>query len=84
MLLFLLMAAGPQTTTPAVEAAISAMTLEEKAAQLGSTAPAVPRLNLPGYDYWSEGLHGFARDGIATVFPQAIGLHVILRGQRRR
>ncbi len=74
MLLFLLMAAGPQTTTPAVEAAISAMTLEEKAAQLGSTAPAVPRLNLPGYDYWSEGLHGFARDGIATVFPQAIGL----------
>jgi beta-glucosidase len=64
-------AASPETT---VEATIAAMTLEEKAAQLGNAAPALPRVGLPAYDYWSEGLHGFARDGIATVFPQAIGL----------
>jgi beta-glucosidase len=50
------------------------MTLEEKAAQLGNAAPALPRADLPAYDYWSEGLHGFARDGIATVFPQAMAL----------
>ncbi|WP_334003104.1 glycoside hydrolase family 3 N-terminal domain-containing protein [Sphingomonas aerolata] len=79
MLPFLLMAADVQApdlqaTPPAVETAIAAMTLEEKAAQLGSSAPALPRLDLPAYDYWSEGLHGLARNGIATVFPQAIGL----------
>jgi beta-glucosidase len=74
MLPFLLMAADVQATVPAVDAAIAAMTLEEKAAQLGSSAPALPKMNLPAYDYWSEGLHGLARNGVATVFPQAIGL----------
>jgi beta-glucosidase len=53
---------------------ISRMTLEEKAAQLGHTAPAIPRLGVPEYNWWNEGLHGVARAGIATVFPQAIAM----------
>ncbi len=53
---------------------VSRMTLEEKAHQLGHTAPAIPRLGVPEYNWWNEGLHGVARAGIATVFPQAIGL----------
>ena len=62
--------------TPEVRAAdlVSRMTLEEKAAQLGHTAPAIPRLGVPAYNWWNEGLHGVARAGIATVFPQAIGM----------
>ena len=52
----------------------SSLTLEEKAAQLQNAAPAEPKLGLPAYDWWSEGLHGIARNGEATVFPQAIGL----------
>jgi len=50
------------------------MTLEEKAAQMQYDAPAIPRLGIPAYNWWSEGLHGVARAGQATVFPQAIGL----------
>ena len=57
-----------------VKALISSMTLEEKAAQLGHTAPAIPRLGIPEYNWWNEGLHGVARAGVATVFPQAIGM----------
>ncbi len=57
-----------------VAAAIATMTIEEKAAQLQSTAPAAPKAGLPAYDWWSEGLHGIARNGPATVFPQAIGM----------
>ncbi len=53
---------------------VSRMTLEEKAAQMQNTAPALPRLKIPAYDWWNEGLHGVARAGLATVFPQAIGL----------
>ncbi|MCW3846915.1 glycoside hydrolase family 3 C-terminal domain-containing protein [Sphingomonas sp. LB-2] len=62
--------------SPEVRAAdlVSRMTLEEKAAQLGHTAPAIPRLGVPAYNWWNEGLHGVARAGIATVFPQAIGM----------
>jgi beta-glucosidase len=37
-------------------------------------APEIPRLDIPAYDWWSEGLHGIARSGYATVFPQAMGL----------
>ena len=61
---------------PAARAAdlVSRMTLEEKAAQSVNTAPAIPRLGVPAYDYWSEGLHGIARSGYATLFPQAIGM----------
>ncbi|HVY24669.1 MAG TPA: glycoside hydrolase family 3 C-terminal domain-containing protein [Steroidobacteraceae bacterium] len=53
---------------------VAHMTLKEKAQQLGNDAPAIPRLGIPAYNWWSEGLHGVARAGIATVFPQAIGM----------
>jgi beta-glucosidase len=52
---------------------VSRMTLEEKTSQLVSVAPAIPRLRVPAYNYWTEGLHGIGMDGEATVFPQAIG-----------
>ncbi len=53
---------------------VSRMTLEEKISQMGNSASAIPRLQIPEYDWWNECLHGVARAGIATVFPQAIGL----------
>jgi beta-glucosidase len=53
---------------------VGRMTLDEKAQQVCNVAPAIPRLGLPAYDYWNECLHGVGRNGIATVFPQAIGL----------
>jgi beta-glucosidase len=82
--------AGPQPSAPAPAALrfrdpdapldarvadlVGRLTLEEKVGQLMNTAPAIPRLGIPAYDWWSEGLHGVARAGVATVFPQAIGL----------
>ena len=57
-----------------VEDLVSRMTLEEKASQLVNQARAIPRLQVPEYDYWSEALHGVAASGVATVFPQAIAL----------
>jgi beta-glucosidase len=53
---------------------ISKMTLEEKVSQLSYTSPAIPRLGIPEYNWWNECLHGVARSGLATVFPQAIAL----------
>src|SRR5213593_4880340 len=53
---------------------VSRMTLEEKVSQMQDVAPAIPRLSIPAYNWWNEGLHGVARAGNATVFPQAIGL----------
>ena len=53
---------------------VSRMTLEEKASQLKYDAPAIDRLGIPAYNWWNEALHGVARAGTATVFPQAIGL----------
>src|SRR5215217_7021395 len=53
---------------------ISRMTLEEKVSQMMNAAPAIPRLGIPEYDWWNEALHGVAFSGVATVFPQAIGL----------
>lgn len=53
---------------------VSRMTLEEKVGQLRFDAAAIPRLGVPQYNWWSECLHGVARNGQATVFPQAIGL----------
>lgn len=50
------------------------MTLEEKAMQMHNNAPAVDRLQIPAYDWWNEALHGVARAGLATSFPQPIGL----------
>ena len=53
---------------------ISRMTLEEKVGQMLYDAPAIERLGIPEYNWWNEALHGVARAGRATVFPQAIGL----------
>ncbi len=53
---------------------VSKMTLDEKASQLEDWAPAIPRLGIPDYQTWNEALHGVARAGYATVFPQAIGM----------
>jgi beta-glucosidase len=53
---------------------VSRLTLEEKVLQMKDVAPAIPRLDIPAYNWWNEALHGVARAGIATVFPQAIGL----------
>ncbi len=53
---------------------VSKMTVDEKASQLRYDAPAIDRLNIPSYNWWNEALHGVARAGTATMFPQAIGL----------
>lgn len=68
MIWLLLASADPVAT------AVASMTIEEKAAQLQSSAPADAKAGLPAYDWWNEGLHGLARNGQATVFPQAIGM----------
>lgn len=63
------------TSFPAMERAgfmVSEMTLDEKITQLMNASPAIPRLNIPEYNWWNECLHGVARNGKATVFPQAI------------
>lgn len=57
-----------------VENLIKKMTLEEKVSQLSNEADSIPRLNLPSYNYWNECLHGVARAGEVTVFPQSINL----------
>lgn len=56
------------------KALVAQMTLEEKASQLRYDAPAVKRLEVPTYNWWNEALHGVARAGSATIFPQAIGM----------
>ena len=53
---------------------VSKMTVEERASQLRYDAPAIERLNIPAYNWWNEALHGVARAGVATSFPQAIGM----------
>jgi len=75
---------APQSTPPYLDPSlpidarvndlVSRLTLEEKVSQMQDVAPAIPRLQVPAYNWWNEGLHGVARAGIATVFPQAIGL----------
>lgn len=55
------------------EALVAKMTIEERAGQLKYDAPAIERLGIPTYNWWNEALHGVARAGTATVFPQAIG-----------
>lgn len=57
-----------------VEDLVGRMTLEEKIGQMMNDAPAIDRLGIPAYNWWNECLHGVARAGIATVFPQAIGM----------
>lgn len=56
------------------KALVAKMTIEEKMGQMRYDAPAIERLGVPAYNWWSECLHGVARQGCATVFPQAIGL----------
>jgi len=75
---------GPSGTAPylntqlpikaRVDDLVSRMTLEEKASQLVNESREIPRLQIPAYDWWSEALHGVARAGTATVFPEPIGL----------
>jgi beta-glucosidase len=57
-----------------VEDLISKLTIEEKISQTMMASPEIKRLGIPAYDWWNEALHGLARDGTATVFPQVIGL----------
>ncbi len=57
-----------------VDDIVGRMTIDEKISQMMNTAPAIARLDIPAYDWWNECLHGVARAGLATVFPQAIGL----------
>jgi beta-glucosidase len=66
--------AAPDDATVRAQALVAKLTLKEKVAQLRDNAPAVPRLGVPAYTWWNEGLHGLARGGFATVFPQSIGL----------
>jgi beta-glucosidase len=61
-------------TAQRVDDLVGRMTLEEKISQMQNDAPAIPRLHIAAYNWWNEGLHGVARSGYATVFPQAIGL----------
>lgn len=56
------------------EMLVSQMTLDEKISQLTAESVAIPRFNIPDYNWWSEALHGVARNGKATIFPQAIGM----------
>ncbi len=53
---------------------LSRLTLEEKAALMQNNSPAIPRLGIKAYECWNEALHGVGRSGLATVFPQAIGM----------
>lgn len=62
------------TVEDRVDDLVGRMTLEEKISQMVNQSAAIERLGIPEYNWWSEGLHGVARAGLATVFPQAIGL----------
>lgn len=61
-------------TAKRVDDLLSHLSLSEKVAQMRFTAPGIPRLDIPPYNWWNEALHGVGRAGVATVFPQAIGL----------
>jgi beta-glucosidase len=77
---FALTAEAPLYQNPAaptsrrVDDLVARMTLDEKAQQMQDAAPAIPRLGVTAYSFWNEALHGVARAGEATVFPQAIGM----------
>ena len=61
-------------TNQRVDDLVGRMTLDEKIGQMMNAAPAIPRLHIAAYNWWNESLHGVARAGLATVYPQAIGL----------
>ncbi len=63
---------------------VSKMTLEEKLSQMNHDAPAIERLGIPAYNWWSECLHGAARNGTATVFPQSIAMAASFNKERMR
>ena len=63
-----------QPQTARIHDLLTRLTLEEKASLMSNSTPGVARLGIPKYDWWSEALHGVANSGIATVFPQAVGL----------
>jgi len=63
-----------ETIDPRAADLVGQMTLDEKVHQMQNAAPAIPRLGIPSYEYWNEALHGVARGGEATIFPQAIGM----------
>ena len=63
-----------KTARKRAEELVAQMTVEERASQLRYDSPAISRLNVPEYNWWNEALHGVARAGTATSFPQAIGL----------
>ena len=65
-----------------VDDLVGRLTLEEKASQMLHEAQAIDRLGIPAYNWWNEGLHGVARAGVATVFPQAIGLAAMWNAER--
>jgi beta-glucosidase len=65
-----------------VDDLVSRLTLAEKAEQMLHEAKPIPRLGIPAYNWWNECLHGVARAGIATVFPQAIGLAAMFDAER--
>ena len=66
---------NPQITTEArVNDLVGRMTIDGKISQMMNNAPAIERLDIPAYEWWNECLHGVGRAGLATVFPQAIGL----------
>src|SRR5277367_5558560 len=72
--LLAILAQQPPNFEQRANALVSRMTLEEKVSQLMNDAPAIPRLDIPAYNWWNECLHGVARAGRATVFPEAIGM----------
>ena len=53
---------------------VSRLTLEEKVSLMQNASPAIPRLGIKEYEWWNEALHGVGRAGLATVFPQSIGM----------
>lgn len=63
-----------QETLKLAKELVAKMTVEEKMSQMLYKSPAIERLNIPAYNWWNEALHGIARAGVATVFPQAIGM----------
>ena len=71
-----------ETARARAKALVAQMTLEEAASQLRYDSPAIEHLNIPAYNWWNEGLHGVARAGTATMFPQAIGLAAMFDEER--
>ncbi|HYE55834.1 MAG TPA: glycoside hydrolase family 3 N-terminal domain-containing protein, partial [Chitinophagaceae bacterium] len=63
-----------QSTDKRISDLIGRLTIEEKISLTGYVSPGVPRLGIPAYNWWNEALHGVARAGLATVFPQAIAM----------